>query len=659
MEIFKILGTVAIDGMEAAASGIGNLGSVAVKAGKAIAAGLAAGATAIGALAKQSLDSYAEYEQLIGGVETLYGAKFKTLEEYIEGTGASVKYAEESFKAYQNREQKILENASNAYRTAGISANEYMETVNGFAASLTSSLGEYEWQAANYADMIVTNMADNANKMGTSMESIQNAYSGFAKQNYTMLDNLKLGYGGTKEEMERLLRDAEKFDGALEGSFDINSFADVAYAINVIQEQMGISGVSAEYAAEMVAKGLWTQEEAFERMGTTAREGATTIQGSLAMTKAAWQNLMTGFADGEADVKLLIDNLVGSATTAMENIVPRIAQIFSGISSALEQVMPIIVAELPGILEQLLPGLISGAVSLFNGLVTALPVVLRILLEQLPFIMSQISAGLIQIFPVLLQTVKDLFGQIWEYLVNELFGIGISFEDTFALVTDIFYTVWDALTMIWDNVGKPLFNIIKVVVERIFKNFKTLWDETLKPVFSGIIEFLDGVFKGDWEKIWNGIESILKGVLNGIISGIEWMINKAIDGLNALIDALNELAVVDAIAKIFGADGIPRLKNITLPRLEEGGILEKGQVGLLEGKGAEAVVPLDQNQAWISAVARDMESAIGGGATQVLEQILNVLQTMDDNMTEKMQDAFASMKFDVNNREFARMVKVV
>ena len=608
MEIFKILGTVAIDGMEAATSGLGKLGSVAAKAGAAVAAGMAAGAAAVGALAKQSLDSFAEYEQLVGGAELMFGDAYDF----------------------------VADKAAKAYGAVQMSQNDYLQQVNGFATGLKTALGGNAQAAAELADKIITAEADIVAATGNSQEAVQNAFNGIMKSNFTMLDNLQLGITPTKEGFQEVIDKVNAWNKANGNAtkYQIDNLADCQSALVDYVKMQGLAG----YAAN---------------------EAAGTISGSLAMTKAAWQNMLTGFADDEADMQALIEGLVGSATTAMENIIPRITEIFSGISSALEQVMPIIVAELPGILEQLLPGLISGATSLITGLVTALPVILRVLIEQLPFVMSQISTGLIQTFPILLQTVKDLFGQIWQYLVNELLGIEVSFEDTFSIVTDIFTMVWDALTMIWDNVGKPLFDIIKVVVETVFKNFKTVWEQTLKPVFTGIIEFLDGVFKGDWEKVWNGIESVFKGIVNGIIGGIEWLINKAIDGLNALIDSINDLAVVDAIAKMFGADGIPKLNNITLPRLEEGGILAKGQVGLLEGNGAEAVVPLDQNQAWISAVARDMESAIGGGATQVLERILDVLQTMDDNMTEKMQDAFASMKFDINNREFARMVKVV
>lgn len=196
MNVFELAAKISLDS-SALESGLSSVGGKVKSAVSGIAkvgtAAVGVASAGVAALTKMSVDSYAEYEQLVGGVETLYGSAYNSVEEYAKGVGISVAEAEQSFEQYQNRQQDVLNNAANAYKTAGMSANEYMNTVNGFAASLTSSLGEYEWQAANYADMIVTDMADNANKMGTSMEAIQNAYSGFAKQNYTMLDNLKLG----------------------------------------------------------------------------------------------------------------------------------------------------------------------------------------------------------------------------------------------------------------------------------------------------------------------------------------------------------------------------------------------------------------------------------------------------------------------------------
>lgn len=326
-------------------SGIDNVvksvGQLALKMGgfavKGLAAGTAAATAGLVTLGTQAVQAYAEYEQLVGGVETLYGASAKTIDEYAKSIGKSVDsaFVQDTWEDYSNRQEDVLKNAANAYKTAGMSSNEYMETVNGFAASLTSSLGEYEWQAAHYADSIVVAMSDNSNKMGTDMESIKNAYAGFAKQNFTMLDNLKLGYGGTKEEMQRLLRDAEKLEGYSEGALDINSFADVAEAIQVIQEEMGIAG-------------------------TTAKEAATTIQGSALAMKAAWSNFVVGLADENADLNQLFGNLIDSVVTFAKNVIPRIKIMLPRMVKGLTDIAKAVGKELPGILKDLVPELAKG-----------------------------------------------------------------------------------------------------------------------------------------------------------------------------------------------------------------------------------------------------------------------------------------------------------
>lgn len=513
MEVFKLLGKVVLDGADKAKDALGGLGSAAAKAGKAIGAGLAAGAAAVGAVAKASVESYAEYEQLVGGVETLFKDSSDVVQAY----------------------------AANAYKTAGMSANEYMNTVTSFSASLLQSLDGDTVAAAEKANLAITDMSDNANKMGTSMEMIQNAYNGFAKQNYTMLDNLKLGYGGTKEEMERLLADAEKLSGQ---KFDISSYADIVDAIHVVQTEMGITG-------------------------TTAEEASSTIQGSLSATKSAWQNLLTGFADEGADLGLLIQNLVGSVKTVAKNLVPRIAQILSGISDALAQIMPVISAELPSILEQLLPGLIDGALALTIGLIQALPVVVEVLAAQLPNILMQLFEALKVAFPVFIDSCLSL----------------------------------------------------------------------LHTIVAPIAEFLDGL-----------VSSIGEGIRNGFKVAVNWII----DGINGFIRGINRIKIPDWVPGL-GGKGFS-IKEI--PLLESGGVLERGQMGFLEGNGAEAVVPLDQNRKWISAVAADMNSAIGGD-NERMQKIIDLLEQLIETLPETMIAAFASMKFDVNNREFARLVKAV
>lgn len=607
-EIFQLLGKIGVDGVEEAhdaldktndkagklGTAFSKVGKVAVGVGKTIAVGVGAAATAVGALVKASVDGYAEYEQLVGGVETLYGAGIASVEEYAQKHGIALDEAQARWESYQNRQQDVMDNAANAYITAGMSANEYMNTVNGFAASLTSSLGKYENYAANYADMIVTDMADNANKMGTSLESIQNAYSGFAKQNFTMLDNLKLGYGGTKEEMERLLRDAEKYAGYIEGSLSIDSFADVAEAIHIVQEEMRITG-------------------------TTAEEAMKTIQGSTSATKAAWQNLVTGFADENQNLEELVGNFVDSAVVMIGNIAERVQEILPRLVVGLQMLLDSVLPHLTSMIETLLPGVISGAVTLLVGLVQALPTILQILIEQIPFILTEIGTALVEAFPALLETVKMLFSQIWDYIAVELLGTEQDFETTFTQVKAFFEDAWAVIQQIWASVGQPVFNLIqdcigivqgvfaekmpqikkfvstcfediayfwnnnlkpcfdaignfiqnvlapifkkvfegyiKNTVDIVFKFISDIWNKTLKPVFTGITDFLTGVFTGNWKQAFEGIKNIVSGVFNGIKSTVSLITNQLKNILSTGLNAAKMVVsnVLGGIKEKFGS----------------------------------------------------------------------------------------------------------
>lgn len=372
-------------------SALGKIGSAAGKAaleiGKISLAAVGAASAAVGAVSKAAIDSYANYEQLVGGVETLFGDSA----DVVKG------YAEEAFS------------------TVGMSCNAYMETVTGFAASLVSSLGGDTATAAQKANTAVADMADNANKMGTDMQSIQNAYQGFAKQNYTMLDNLKLGYGGTKEEMERLLAKAEEIQKTKFGidiDYDVSSFSDIVDAIHVVQTEMGISGLTAKQAAEAVASGAMTEEEAFDAMGTTAKEASTTIQGSISTMQGAWQNLMTGIADPTQDFDKLLGDVIDSVVTVSNNLMPRIMavlpQMATGITELTENLLPLI----PDTLEQMLPSVIEGANSLIAALLdtlssiadTAIPIVT----ENADEIINTLLSGLISAIPSLASSAADL-----------------------------------------------------------------------------------------------------------------------------------------------------------------------------------------------------------------------------------------------------------
>lgn len=381
MNIFELFGKIGIDNKSAnkaidettgkaeGAHGklsavFGKIGQLATKAGKVMATGLAIGITALAGLTGAATKHYAEYEQLVGGVETLFGAGGKSLEEYAQSVGKSVDEASGEYNKLMNAQEDLLNKSKIAYKTAGLSANQYMETATSFSASLIQSVGGDTEKAAKLADQAIIDMSDNANKMGTSMESIQNAYQGFAKQNYTMLDNLKLGYGGTKEEMQRLLDDAEKISGI---KYDISSFADVTEAIHVMQEKMGIAG-------------------------TTSKEAASTISGSIGMVKAAWENFLTGMADPDQDFEGLVGALVDSIDIALGNIIPRLVEALPRLIQGLSQVIQTLAEYLPSILSALLPGLITGATELLGALGSALPSLFMILFDQ---VLPQVSQAFV------------------------------------------------------------------------------------------------------------------------------------------------------------------------------------------------------------------------------------------------------------------------
>lgn len=380
-ELFVKIGVKdeATKNVEGISSKLGNGLKTAAKIGTAAVGAAAAG---IVALTKAAVENYAEYEQLVGGVETL----FKNSADIVQGY------------------------AANAYKTAGLSANEYMSTVTSFSASLLQSLGGDTEAAAKYADMAISDMSDNANKMGSSMESIQNAYQGFAKQNYTLLDNLKLGYGGTKTEMERLVADAAKVDS----SIDKNSlsFGNIVKAINVVQKEMGI-------------------------YGTTALEAEKTISGSVASTKAAWENLVTGIADDNADFEVLINNFVGSAGTALENILPRVEQALNGAASLIENIVPIIVNKIPEIITNNLPSIANSALNIIETLVNGLTDNVDELIPSVLEIISTIVKRLTQLLPKITQSALDLIITLAEGLITYLPELTDSVVDIILKIVDV------------------------------------------------------------------------------------------------------------------------------------------------------------------------------------------------------------------------------
>lgn len=336
----------------------GGLATAAKVGGAAIAA---AGAAAV-AITKQAVENYGEYEQLVGGVETLFKSSADTVMQY----------------------------AANAYQTAGMSANEYMTTVTAFSASLLQSMGGDTAAAAEKANLAITDMSDNANKMGTDMQSIQNAYQGFAKQNYTMLDNLKLGYGGTKEEMQRLLDDANALNAAQGNytNYTIDSYADIVDAIHTVQTEMGITG-------------------------TTQLEASTTIQGSIASMKAAYDNFITGLGNENADMAELITNLLDSTVTVAENLLPVVERILENIGVVVQEKGPEMIEKFVGYAVEKLPQVIElgmkMVLAIVSGLAKNLPQIVRSVLDMMATIVKTFVSSLPDIVNVGKQIVKGLW----------------------------------------------------------------------------------------------------------------------------------------------------------------------------------------------------------------------------------------------------------
>ena len=473
------------------ASSFGSAFSTGIKAVSGVAvAAVGAASAGVAKLTSEATNSFADYEQLVGGVEVLFGDSANT----------------------------VMEDAASAFQTAGLSANEYMETVTGFAASLVGSLGGNTAEAANMAQMAVTDMADNANRMGTSMESIQNAYAGFAKQNFTMLDNLKLGYGGTKEEMERLLRDAEEMEGYIEGSFDLNNFADVVEAINIVQSNLGIAGATAE-------------------------EAGSTISGSMASVKSAMQNLITGLANPDADLGLLIQNVVTTGSAALDNLIPTIVNALTGIANALPMIVPIITEKLPMLIQQILPPIIQAITTLTQALVEALPQILAILIDVLPTLFPVIIDTILQMLPMLI----DLGLQLILALAN---GIIEALPTLIPAVVDVILTIVDKLTD-----PDMLVQLVDAALQLII------------ALAGGLIEALPRLIEKAPEIVMNLLEAIVRAapmileagatllfkIIEGVVNVIGQLVTLGADLVNSVKDGFMEK--VEA-AKNWGKDMI-------------------------------------------------------------------------------------------------------
>lgn len=478
---------------------VNKTGEIASKVGKAAIIGATAAATAIGTITKFVIQHYAEYEQLAGGVETLFGAQGMSLKKYAQSIGQTVEQARGKYDQLIQAQTEVMNNAKVAYKTAGMSANDYMNTITSFAAALKQSTAN-ETEAAKVANQTVIDMADNANKMGTNMEDIQNAYQGFSKQNYTMLDNLKLGYGGTKSEMERLLQEAEKLTGI---HYDINNLSDVYNAIHEIQKNLGITG-------------------------TTAKEAMKTIDGAMKMTKASWDNLLTGLADPKQAVGPLISEFAKSLGILAKNVTPKIKEVFDALPNALIQITP----QLMNMIIDLAPSLILAAINLVAGLIGALPGIISPIFSQLSSLIGsgmidKIGQSISSNMPTLISKGLDMLLQFSQAVLTNLpvlVGMGMKL---------IFYLVQGLMSALPTLISK---------VPTIIANLADAFSNSAQTIFAWGVKIIAEIIKGlvmsipsliaNIPKIiyaifavWNAINwwNLGKGLINGIKNGITSM----------------------------------------------------------------------------------------------------------------------------------------
>lgn len=561
MDVFSgtLLGNVVSDGLRTVASGITEIGKTAANM-----------AMSIG---KASLDSYADYEQLVGGVETLYKDSAGIIESY----------------------------AKDAYKNVGLSANEYMETSTSFAAALISSLGGDTEKAAEMANTAISDMSDNANKMGTNISSIQDAYNGFAKQNYTMLDNLKLGYGGTQAEMKRLIKEAAAMTETqkkLGVTVDSNSmsYANIVQAIHVVQANMDI-------------------------MGTTSKEAATTIQGSTASMRSAWANLLTGIADPEQNFQGLLDDFVNSFIGAGNNIIPRIKEIvptlidglsvivtqlapyvssvimeleptieeglqalFGGLSSVANELQPIVADVFSFFGDAIISGLTSAIESsdfsflldIFNLVKTAIENIANIIdsfknnanaawdaisakiQEVVTFVQPYVEAAMQVIGQVVTQVITDLTPVIQS--IGEAFSAAWSLVQTvWAWASAYFQAIFQAIVVIFT----PFAPIISGFFKAAWELVKAAWDiatsffKNIFDIIANIFSAIDGVLSGDFQSAWESIQGIFEGVFDffstvgqnvveGIKGGIAAVWGGLVSFVQGLWDGIKSIFVIDA-----------------------------------------------------------------------------------------------------------------
>ena len=521
-----------------------------------------AATTAVAAVIGKSSELYASFEQSVGGTETLF----------------------------KDASDEVLKNADQAFKTAAISADQYLQNVNSFAGALMQSTGENAQEAAKLADLAMQSMADNSAKIGTDITMVQNAYQSLARGQYMLLDNLKLGYGGTKQEMERLIKDASEMTDEMDKlgvTVDATSmdFGNMVKAIAVVQEHMGIAG-------------------------TTINEAYNTIEGSQKMLKAATQDFLRGLADPTADLSQLFDNLTDSAMAFGKNIFEMLKRLLPNISTAIKKLGDFIGENLPGIITDVVPVLIETIIDVADSLISYAPQIVDALIkattqiiisvaQKLPDILSTIVTAILGIVNVLLKPenlllIQQAFFELLLGIVRAIPQIIVAFNEAMPALLD---TIIEMLTSTeyYEMLFKAAVLLFMAITEALPQILSSLI-EAWKKIFGKLWEITKGLFQDFAANFGKGISNAIIGGLNKMLDFVQNSINGPINAINGALDAINQIPGVSI-------QHINQLQLARIPMLAGGGLITGPTTALIGEAGPEAVIPLQNTNSWAKALA--------------------------------------------------------
>lgn len=609
MDLFEIVGKLSLDGVEKVKKELGGVSGTASKVGKGILAVTGAVATGSVALVKSVSSAYGELQQSIGGVETLFKDSADT----------------------------VIENANRAFKTAGISANTYMQQVTSFSASLLKSVGGDTENACNIADRAIIDMSDNANKMGTSMESIQNAYQGFAKQNYTMLDNLKLGYGGTKTEMERLIADASKMTD--------------------IQEKLGVTVDASSMSFDNIINAISVMQENLGIAGATAQEAGTTIQGSFGSMQGAWQNFIAGLGNPDADMRQLVENLASTIQGAFSNVTPVIENIVSVLPTVIDAVIDTVNSMLPTLIQTftelitnvinsitaLLPEFIPLAVDCILTVVDALVQNLPLLIEAGILLIQSLLSGLAQSTPTLVPAIIDAVILIVEALIN---NIDLLIDAGIQLTLGIMDGLIEAVPMLLDKIPFIIDKLVTVLIANLPK-ILAMGVELIVKLGAGLVVAIP--------KLVALIPTVISAVVGGLYKGVLRIKEVGKDLIRGLWNGISDMGSwIASKLRGFGSNVLNTIKSFF--GINSPSRLFRDEIGVFLAQGIGEGITQDDSAE--KSIQGKMKSIMDIANTSVGSVNIGVNDLVAESPMQKYQLAFNGQMGSLNDG-FERLVSLV